>query len=129
MPTKSISAIGAIQTLIFFLAGTILFGAFVRIPVAALDTRTLIYLLIGLSAVPFLGRDLRLRYLTFWILMGGSGGLLLLLLSRTQQYLGSSSFDHYGNHTLVIAASFYSGLLAVGLLLFRHIRSRRATSS
>ena len=129
MLSEQISCRGAIQILLFWVLGLSTAGALIRIPIPALDTRTLLYWGLGLLAIPLLDRELRFPYVGHWITWAGAAGLLLLLASRTQRFLGSSAFAHYRNRALGIAGLFYSLLHFVGLLAVRQIRRQRTFSA
>jgi len=113
----------------FFVLGIFLGGALLTIPVTPFGHRTLSYLMIGLVPLPFFSRDLKLRYLTFWITLAGAAGVLHMLTNYLRPFFGDSSYVNYGSHTTLIVGIFYILFGGIGLLMLRYVKSPSRTSA
>jgi hypothetical protein len=115
------------SNLAFFVSGTALASALVRIPIVLFDRRTLLCVLIGVAPTALFPRDLAFRYFVMWTTLAGAGGLIHLLANHFESILGNSNHQQHFNGSVLIAGVFYALLLIVGLLMLHHFRKKKPT--
>lgn len=113
----------------FFVLGIFLGGALLTIPITPFGHRTLSHLMIGLVPLSFFSRELKLRYLTFWITLAGAAGVLHIITSYLRTFLGYSSYVNYSSHISLVVGIFYTLFGGIGLLMLRHVKSPSRTSA
>lgn len=116
-----VSLRNAFPILAFFLGGVLLERALVRLPLMPYDHQTILCLFLGIAPIPFLARDLRVRYASAWLTIGGAAGLILLARERLGETLSFSSHTYEGTSRMIVAGAFYFSVLMIGLVIMRSI--------
>lgn len=106
----------------FFVGGSLLGRALVRLPITPTDTLNLSCLVVGTGPILFFKSDLTLRYISAWVSLAGAAGILWLIGERLQGLFGSSSYN--GKGSVLVATAFYLLLLSTGLLVLQHLRRK-----